>query len=418
MERSGGGGSDAFGSSMHDFLERMRHPSAADLVKSIKSFIVSILNKDPDPEKDSAAVQEFLANMEVAFRSHTLWVGSSDEELESAGEGLEKYLMTKIYNRVFMSLPEDVKRDEELSEKITLIQQFIRPEYLDIKPTFQNETSWLANPPHLHSNLLYIQRYRHQSRMVSEAAYFFTNILSAEAFIWDIDAKSLSMDEVEFQHNMESARALLLGLSTDSVSHGDHASEATGHKIEPSKAKNDTNDYVKEQSSAPQAFDLNGMSQRLTSTRTVTDIEKQGTSDLLKEDQLSRYFLDYPFLYARAGDLTIEDVETLLSSYKQLVLKYASLSKGMGISNMPLPVPAVQGEAKYGTGIDSRDLAATGTSSEKEEELTSTDNKPDGNMFTSKSEDNLLISLGEVKPNIPADDSFSRPVIEKDEAFE
>lgn len=479
MERSGGGGgNDAFGSSMHDFLERMRQPSAADLVKSIKSFIVSILNKDPDPEKDSAAVQEFLANMEVAFRSHTLWVGSSDEELESAGEGLEKYLMTKIYNRVFMSLPEDVKRDEELSEKITLVQQFIRPEYLDIKPTFQNETSWLlaqkelqkinmykaprdklfcilncckvinnlllnasislsdnppgaddflpvliyvtikANPPHLHSNLLYIQRYRHQSRMVSEAAYFFTNILSAEAFIWDIDAKSLSMDEVEFQHNMESARALLLGLSTDSASQGDHASEAAGHKLEPSKAKNDTNVYVKEQSSAPQACDLNGMSRRLTSTRTVTDIEKQGTSDLLKEDQLSRYFLDYPFLYAHAGDLTIEDVETLLSSYKQLVLKYASLSKGMGISNMTLPVPAVQREAKYRTGIDSKGLEATERNTETEEELMSTDNKSDGNMFTSKSEDNLLISLGEVKPNIPEDDSVSRPVREKDEVLE
>ena len=36
-----------------------------------------------------------------------------------------------------------------------------------------------ANPPQLPSNLLYIQRYRSQSRLVAEAAYFFTNMLSA-----------------------------------------------------------------------------------------------------------------------------------------------------------------------------------------------------------------------------------------------
>ncbi|RRT85381.1 hypothetical protein B296_00010169 [Ensete ventricosum] len=39
-----GGGGDAFGSSTapltwHDFLERMRHPSAADFVKSIKRSV-------------------------------------------------------------------------------------------------------------------------------------------------------------------------------------------------------------------------------------------------------------------------------------------------------------------------------------------------------------------------------------------
>ncbi|KAF5184350.1 Vacuolar protein sorting-associated protein 9a [Thalictrum thalictroides] len=77
---------DMNGSSIAHFLERMRHPSASDFVKSIKSFMVSILNNPPDPEKDSAAFQEFLAKMEGAFRAHSLWAGCSEEELESAGE--------------------------------------------------------------------------------------------------------------------------------------------------------------------------------------------------------------------------------------------------------------------------------------------------------------------------------------------
>lgn len=53
--------------------------------------------------------------------------------------------MTKLFNRAFASLPEDVQQDEELFEKMALLQQFVRPENLDIKPAFQNETSWLVS---------------------------------------------------------------------------------------------------------------------------------------------------------------------------------------------------------------------------------------------------------------------------------
>lgn len=55
--------------------------------------------------------------------------------------------MTKLFNRAFASLPEDVKHDEELYEKISLLQQFVTPENLDIKPNFRNETSWLVSYP-------------------------------------------------------------------------------------------------------------------------------------------------------------------------------------------------------------------------------------------------------------------------------
>ncbi|KAK8941182.1 Vacuolar protein sorting-associated protein 9A [Platanthera zijinensis] len=387
----GGGASEAFSSSTaplawHDFLERMRHPSAADFVKSIKSFIVSFSNRAPDPEKDSAAVQNFLANMEEAFRAHMLWAGSSEEELESAGEGLEKYVMTKLFNRAFASLPEDVQHDEELFEKMALLQQFVRPENLDIKPEFQNETSWLlaqkelqkinmykaprdklvcilnccrvinnlllnvsissnanppgadeflpvlifvtlkANPPQLHSNLVYIQRYRRQARLVSEAAYFFTNILSAESFLGSINGESLSMDETEFQKKMESARAHLLGLSTNT--------EENRNKIIESSTVN-APDVSKTQVEEAYAFkegkDI-GSSQLFESRPSISDLEKKGAIDLLKDDELIENLKEYPYLYANVGDLTVDDVESLLSCYKKLVLKYVCLSKGMGIS--------------------------------------------------------------------------------------
>ncbi|KAK1302216.1 Vacuolar protein sorting-associated protein 9A [Acorus calamus] len=377
---------DAFVSSTapltwHDFLERMRHPSAADFVKSIKSFIVSFTNRVPDPERDSVSVQEFLASMEGAFRSHSLFAGCTEEELESAGEGLEKYVMTKLFNRAFASLPEDVKHDEELSEKMSLLQQFIRPENLDIKPTFQNETSWLlaqkelqkinmykaprdkivcilncckvinnlllnasiasnentpgadeflpvlifvtikANPPQLHSNLLYIQRYRRQSRLVSETAYYFTNILSAESFIWNIDAQSLSMDAEEFKNNMESARALLSGLETHTGNQNqDTSHHSIGEPASPEKGGTKSVNEAEKYHAPPKK-------------PSISVLEKKGAADLLKDDELNRHFQEYPFLYASAGDLTVDDVESLLNSYKQLVLRYVCLSKGMPISS-------------------------------------------------------------------------------------
>ncbi|KAK4391159.1 Beta-1,3-galactosyltransferase 7 [Sesamum angolense] len=348
----------------------------------ILSFIVSFLNNAPDAEKDSAAVQEFLGNMEATFRAHSLWAGSSEEELESAGEGLEKYVMTKLFTRVFASISEDVKADELLHEKMSLVQQFIRPENLDIKPTYQNETSWLrntltfdhvyfgnelsnnfglqipyaqggsvcslstcskelqkinmykaprdkiacilncckvisnlllnasfasnedhpgadeflpvliyvtikANLPQLHSNLSYIQRYRRQTRLVGEAAYFFTNMLSVESFIMNIDAKALSMDETEFEKNMESAQALLSGLSESSdIQHQADGSLGNVPRMEPVEPKSALR------------------SRRHQSSAT----------------------------HPEAGDLTVGDVEDLLNNYKQLVFKYVCLAKGLGVT--------------------------------------------------------------------------------------
>ena len=60
-------------------------------------------------------------------------------------QGLEKYVMTKLFTGVYASVPEEVNEDDLLHEKVSLIQQFIRPENLDIQPIYQNETSWLVS---------------------------------------------------------------------------------------------------------------------------------------------------------------------------------------------------------------------------------------------------------------------------------
>uniref|UniRef100_A0A5B7AMY4 Putative vacuolar protein sorting-associated protein 9A-like isoform X2 n=1 Tax=Davidia involucrata TaxID=16924 RepID=A0A5B7AMY4_DAVIN len=127
----------------YDFLDRMRNPAALDLVRSIKSFIVSFSFHTANPENDGRRLQDFLLTMEAAIRDHPLWSGATEEEVDCAMEGLEKYVMTKLFSRTFASFPEDAKIDQEISEKISLLQNFLRPEHLDIPAVFHNKASWL-----------------------------------------------------------------------------------------------------------------------------------------------------------------------------------------------------------------------------------------------------------------------------------
>ncbi|CAL0319375.1 unnamed protein product [Lupinus luteus] len=355
-------------SGLHDFLDRMRQPSASDFVKAIKSFVVSFSNNAADPERDSASIQDFFSDMQAAFRAHPLWAGSSEDELESAREGLEKYVTTKLFSGVFASVPDDVELDDKLSEKMALIQQFIRPGNLDIKQAFQNETSWLlahkelqkinmykaprdklicilncckANPPQLHSNLMYIQRFRHQSRLVGEAAYYFTNMLSAEFFISNIDANAISMDETEFERNMESALALLSGLSVDTQ---DPTAPYPNHEHRPSKDPALQNLTSAAKSQIKNVTSVNEF--LITEVPSFLDLENKGASMLLKDDKVNEIFREYPYLFASVGELTVDDVEDLLNNYKELVFKYVCLSKGLGVSPTSQPPPNLQNKTE------------------------------------------------------------------------
>nr|KJB26934.1 hypothetical protein B456_004G268000 [Gossypium raimondii] len=325
------------------FLDRMRNPASLDLVRSIKSFIVSFSYTASNPETDGKRIQEFFQTMEDAIRDHPLWASSSDDETDNALEGLEKYVMTKLHSRTFASTPEDVKIDAEISEKISLLQTFLRPQHLDIPSALQNEAAWLlaekelkkinafkaprekllciincsrvinnlllnasisedhvpggaddflpvliyvtikANPPQLHSNLKFIQLYRRQSKLVSEAAYYLTNLVSAKSFIVDLNAKSLSIEESEFMESMEAAR-LVNRVPQETVTTIDKRS-IFGKLMDPGPS---TPVHVKTQTN------VNGGS-------------------------------NYPYMEAEAGELTVGDVERLLSLYKDVVTKYTSL---------------------------------------------------------------------------------------------
>lgn len=439
----------------NNFLEKMRHPSASELVKSVKvsapasriphpsrsadssprvvpsqAFISSFDSDrvEPDSEADSRRIQEFLCTTESAFRGHPMWRDATQDELEASGEGLEKYLMTKLHPLTFAAMPDDKRVDALLSKRIAALRTFIRPEHLDIPERIHVEASLQlaegelskvnlfkaprdklvcvlntcriinnllnvssgnrpagaddflpvliyvvlrANPPDLESNLRYISRFRRESRLASEAAYFYTNLVSATHFLTKCDhAAFTGLDEDVFEAHMaaegidvraEAAHdaaadadaatddppAVGAGARTDADKKpGDGASDATTRPRPPPppgspprrahEAENarrtvarlenelaDARRRLAEAASAPKREPLRW--------RTVEDVEAEGAASVAAEDTAGTLHLPYQFLYARSDDLQVGDVPALLGGYKSLALQYEAMSRGVAV---------------------------------------------------------------------------------------
>ena len=116
----------------------------------MQGFIDGIGRGGVDPERDSRMVQDFMEHTESHFRGHSLWRVASEEEVEASGEGLEKYLMTKLYTRTFAASDADKEQDTALSRRLTALRGILRPEHLDIPSRFHNEATWVLAQKELH----------------------------------------------------------------------------------------------------------------------------------------------------------------------------------------------------------------------------------------------------------------------------
>lgn len=166
----------------------------------------------------------------------------------------------------------------------------------------------------------------------------------------NIDANALSMDETEFESNMQSARALLSGLSEDSdmFNHCDKTPVSRAESLEHVQQSLNTK---KHQEPLVQSQHLFGSSEKKLGNKvpsisdleqpykvpSTSDLENKGASILMKEDQVSQIFQKFPYVFSQAGDLTVSDVEELLDHYKQVVFKYVCLSTGLGLPNLSPP---------------------------------------------------------------------------------
>lgn len=63
-------------------------------------FLNKFISQTPGTfAKQASRIREFLTSMEQKITEHPLWKDITDEEMEGVEEGLEKYVMTKLYDR-------------------------------------------------------------------------------------------------------------------------------------------------------------------------------------------------------------------------------------------------------------------------------------------------------------------------------
>ena len=109
------------------------------------------------------SLQAFLAKSEGTFRDHPVWANVPVEHQSQAMEvgrrsavhatasfpqlthpsdvqGLEKYLMTKIYYKTFAQSELDKERDVALSQRMAALS-FVQPQHLDIPQQYQEDNS-------------------------------------------------------------------------------------------------------------------------------------------------------------------------------------------------------------------------------------------------------------------------------------
>ena len=90
-----------------DFAEKMR--GAKELHAELRSFVAKVnASSEISDEALPGAVRDFLANMYEEIKLSTVWKGASEQELDFAQEGVEKYTLTKIFSRTFSTAEDKV----------------------------------------------------------------------------------------------------------------------------------------------------------------------------------------------------------------------------------------------------------------------------------------------------------------------
>ncbi|KAL4458115.1 hypothetical protein ABPG75_012980 [Micractinium tetrahymenae] len=257
----------AVGLTFGDFLAKMKDPAAADLVRNIKSFIRQFeerpTGQPADPEADSAAVQAFLAQSEAAFRQHPVWRGSQPEVLDQAVEGLEKYVMSKVWRQTFGACDEDRERDERYQRLMqalgfvdlpTLMGAEAQPDetllgmaqaellkmdrykaprdkllcLVNVKTMVENIVGLAAKAganiggadaffpvflfvlirsrlPRLASNVEYVKRFRMRSRLSGQFDYMLCNLESGAMYLDTVNYEHLAVSQEAFLRHLAAA---------------------------------------------------------------------------------------------------------------------------------------------------------------------------------------------------------------------
>eukprot|EP00051_Salpingoeca_urceolata_P034284 m.24401 g.24401 ORF g.24401 m.24401 type:complete len:519 (+) comp7480_c0_seq1:210-1766(+) len=246
-----------------DFLKPLRKPAQQDASQQIKTLVAKITDQ-PNASADdlSELILDFYRTLEDRMATSPLWRGTTQEQEEEVLSGAEKHIMTRLYPRLFHADPADESKDLALQKRIRS-HRWLEPHHLeanynginedarqafeaaqehiitvDAKKTPSDKLECIvacskavfrvlkganadkhssaddflpvliyvvlqANPPLLHSNLQFINRYCNPKQLMSgEAGYFFTNLFGAVSFIENMEMEQLSISEDVYKRHM------------------------------------------------------------------------------------------------------------------------------------------------------------------------------------------------------------------------
>jgi hypothetical protein len=196
-----------------------------------------------------AFARRFFNFINEKLEKSAYW-NNSEEDLDNVIEGVEKLVMTKIYETAFCSpYSDDYEKDDILLKKVLLFG-WIEPHHLDLKGEYNEAmiqaaskelerlnsfksprdklicimnsckfmyniqkdtksadeflplliyTILKTNPAKLHSNIEYISNYRNPEKLTSEYGYYLTNMIAATSFILKLDRNSLTIEQEEYE---------------------------------------------------------------------------------------------------------------------------------------------------------------------------------------------------------------------------
>lgn len=241
------------------------HGNEATHVSNIEEFyqkfmkldqVVQSTEREDDPCKVGEAFFEYMNVIKNILFENL----KKEDDVENTCEEIEKYITSCMYNHIFPS--ESSIEDTNLHIK-SLELDWIKPEHLDIVPANRNEDMWKlaieamesmetyrapaeklnclldcmsiivnvltlvsagagvstddslpiiiyvvikAKPKRLYSNLNYISKFRHSSKMIGLKGFVFQQFQSAAAFAQNADYTCLSISKEEYEANVESSR--------------------------------------------------------------------------------------------------------------------------------------------------------------------------------------------------------------------
>ena len=259
------------------FLDRLRKPDAVHLLNDIKRFLMSVLMPNEvenvyengmmdSPLEERAKV--WFEYMEQRFSDDPMWGKDGNKVLKMANEGLEKYVMTKIFKVAFTEISDRTAESDALfSKRQKVLKLFITPDHLEVHKACRSEmtislasgelnklNSYRApadklqcivrccsflfnqlsvtrdkdgsrpgaddflpvliyvvlnseNVPQINANLEYIQAYRNRQELMSKAGYCLVNLQSSVAFLTNVSGESglKGIDKEEFDRKYQIA---------------------------------------------------------------------------------------------------------------------------------------------------------------------------------------------------------------------